>query len=387
MRQPYLIYKRSIRGKKSYYVKVWDEKKYDYSIRKSILSIKDDIGPKGARFPHTSKAGAVALVQLWMKERPAEKSGDRLDEYLLSFWEEGSPFLKSKALRGKSYSKAYLFDNRTGIKNHFLPYLDEIKKRSILVYQVTPGLLEGFQTYATDKGEIGARRINAIMQAVTVPLSEAHRLGKISENPGTKITKLQEVKASRSIFTPEEVKAFFEKCQDPRHYGINLLAATTGMRQGECRGLQRGDVKDGYIELSHNWQDKEGLKEPKWGSSRLVPLPVSTQKVLSALIEENPFQNDFVFWGSHPDRPIGKRTVSNEFNRIVEEEMEISNRAARGLTFHAWRHWYNSMLRGNVPDHALRKLTGHSDEAMTDRYTAITEDQIKAVSELAEKII
>ena len=44
------------------------------------------------------------------------------------------------------------------------------------------------------------------------------------------------------------------------------------------------------------------------------------------------------------------------------------------------------MLRGHSPDHALRKLTGHKNEEMTDRYSEITDEQIMAVAELAEEL-
>ena len=63
------------------------------------------------------------------------------------------------------------------------------------------------------------------------------------------------------------------------------------------------------------------------------------------------------------------------------------DRRARGLTFHSWRHWYNSMLRGKVADHTLRALTGHKSEAMTDNYTEITADQRAAVGVLAGLLV
>ncbi|MDC7220804.1 MAG: site-specific integrase [Spirochaetales bacterium] len=125
------------------------------------------------------------------------------------------------------------------------------------------------------------------------------------------VSKLPENKATREILSPGEVKAFFKIEQtDPRYFVINLLAATTGLRLGERRGLQIGDIKDGFIEVRHNWQDKEGLKEPKWGSQRAVPLPVSTLDAINKLIEKNPYKNDFVFWGPDKDSPIGKWHIS-----------------------------------------------------------------------------
>jgi integrase len=64
-----------------------------------------------------------------------------------------------------------------------------------------------------------------------------------------------------------------------------------------------------------------------------------------------------------------------------------AERRRRGLTFHSWRYWYNSMLRGRVPDHALRALTGHHSEAMTERYTEITADQRREIARLANGLV
>lgn len=60
--------------------------------------------------------------------------------------------------------------------------------------------------------------------------------------------------------------------QDRRHYALNLLAATTGARMGEIRGLQVADISSDHIEIRHGWSDHGGLKEPKWGSARSVPI-------------------------------------------------------------------------------------------------------------------
>ena len=68
-------------------------------------------------------------------------------------------------------------------------------------------------------------------------------------------------------------------------------------------------------------------------------------------------------------------------------------RRRRKLTFHAWRYWYNSMMRArsNLPDYALRQLTRHKAEEMTERYTDILpeqrEQQRKAVAKIAEGLL
>lgn len=160
------------------------------------------------------------------------------------------------------------------------------------------------------------------------------------------------------------------------------------MRLGECRGLKSDCVYDDYIDVKRNWQDEEGIKLPKGNKPRMVPVPSGTVTALRELAAMNPWRDDFIFWGTSSGRPIGKRSVADVYKNMLGiigiPHDEITR---RHLSFHAWRHWYNSMLRGHVPDHALRRLTGHASEDMTDHYTIITDEQRQAVARLAEGLV
>jgi integrase len=47
---------------------------------------------------------------------------------------------------------------------------------------------------------------------------------------------------------------------DFRHYAVNVLAATTGMRIGEIRGLRVENVKRDHVEIRCSWGEGHGLK-------------------------------------------------------------------------------------------------------------------------------
>lgn len=384
MRVPYILYRRK---SKVYHAAFWAADLGKYTGWKSTGAIRGQLGSRASHLSPTSKAGAVAIVKLWISQGGVKKDGDRFAGYLSGFWEPGSAYARGKQSRGRCLSADYLAGNRSAIRVHVLPFLESTGRSRILLRQVTPGLIE--ELIAHLQGSVSPRRINGILQAVSVPLGEAHRLGKISDNPAGPVEKLPEKRTEREPFTPNEVRSLFGlEWTDPRQLAINLLAATTGMRLGECRGLLHGDVHPDWIEIKGNWQDSEGMKAPKWGSSRVVPIPGRTAETLREIISLNPWGNTFVFWGSSKERPIGKRAVATRFNEATGDiGIREDERIRRGLTFHAWRHWYNSMLRGKIDDHALRKLTGHSSQVMTDRYTEITVEQREAVAMLAEGLI
>ena len=385
MRADFNLYKRTYQGKKKYYVKFWDTETEKFTGHISVDTLKKTIGKKADHLLTTNKPGCEGIVRLWLQDKTPKDSVNVI-EYLSDFWSPSGEYVKQKALRGNPLSTQYLDNNISGINKYVIPYFKAVKE-SMSLHQLTSAHLENMLMSLSEK-DISNRRVNSIYQAVTVALSEAKRLGKIKTNPADNVSKLREIKPTRKILTPLEVKKFFEIIpEDVRLYTINMLSATTGMRLGECIGLQKDDVHETWIEIKSNWQPGEGLKAPKWGSNRSVPVPSKTISLLRDLIDSNIWNNDFVFFGSTRHVPIGKRTVENYFTEtihrigITEEE-----RKARRLTFHAWRHFYNTMLRGHIPDHALRKLTGHKNEEMTDKYSNITDEQRKAVAELAETI-
>lgn len=136
------------------------------------------------------------------------------------------------------------------------------------------------------------------------------------------------------------------------------------------------------------------MKGPKGGSYGELPIPDRFAGVLLKLIKANPWKNDFVFYGSLRDKPMHARGVSEAYREAIHA-MGISEeeRIRRRLTFHSWRHWYNSMIRaqGKLPDYALRQLTRHRAESMTERYTDILpeqrEQQRQAVAKIAEGLL
>ncbi|MGA2615010.1 MAG: tyrosine-type recombinase/integrase [Spirochaetia bacterium] len=381
MRKSYILYRRPGGGRngKVYYVAFWNPEAKTYGSWRST--------------GHTGKGDADGQAKKWEAEGLPARGGDTFASYLKAFWTDGGDFAKMAAARRKDrrpLSFAYLSNNRRSIEKYVIPYLEKQKKEKIPLAAVTAALLEGLMRHLMDNGVISPRTINTIRQAVAVPLGEAERLGRIAKNPARKVRPLQEGRPhERIILDRDEVNKFFAlEWEDPRFYVANLLAATTGMRMGEVRGLMVEDIRPGTIHVCHNAQDREGIKVPKSGNTRDVALPPKTEKALHALIRLNPWKDGLVFYSTKPGHPLGKKMIERSFNAGLDEiGIKDPERSRRGLTFHSWRHWYNSMMRGKVPDYQLRALTGHASEQMTARYTEITGDQRKVIARLANGLI
>jgi integrase len=68
--------------------------------------------------------------------------------------------------------------------------------------------------------------------------------------------------------------------------------------------------------------------------------------------------------------------------RIGVSEYE---RKARNLTFHSWRHFFNSVMRARaVPAPVLQRVTGHASAEMLERYTHFSHQDFQQIAEIQE---
>jgi len=108
-------------------------------------------------------------------------------------------------------------------------------------------------------------------------------------------------------------------------------------------------------------------------------------KRLTAFCGKAPYV--FILNGTESDNPLDFKKISSEkakkillfFGEIVRKE--------RNISFHGFRHFFNSTIRGTVSDDILRLQTGHSDGKMTDQYDHITDDRGEQLRKAVQKKI
>jgi integrase len=94
-----------------------------------------------------------------------------------------------------------------------------------------------------------------------------------------------------------------------------------------------------------------------------------------------------VFSANGGNTPIYyKPMVAELYEALNRMGITETERKLRNLTFHSWRHFYNTMLRGRIPDSKLQKLTGHRTQAMTERYSHFTMDDFQDVRAIQEEL-
>jgi integrase len=389
-RNEYILYQRASGGKggKVFYVAYWDPVSKKYTNRRSTGK--------------TNHGDADNQARAWLKEGVPVRDSEVFCNYLEDFWAEGSQYLVGREARKKPLSAIYVFNSRSAIKKYVVPWLVAQGKEKLKLSEVKAALLESLTIYlnteANEGKGLGPSRVNGVMKAVRVPLSQAVKMGRLHSNPASQVEKLPDPAPKRQVLEIDEARRLFSlEWRDERHYAFNLVAALTGLRLGEIRGLQAEDIRGDYIHVCHNWQDTEPegrkLKGPKHSTlinikSRDVPVPPKLMPLLHDLAEKNPWKDGFLIWGDSRGKPLSESVILRHLYEGLEKiGIDAEERRKRRLNFHAWRHFYNTNIRPYVPDYQLRMLTGHTSEAMSDRYTEITAEQRKVVAGIADGLL
>jgi integrase len=217
-------------------------------------------------------------------------------------------------------------------------------------------------------------------------LSEAERLGYIPINPAKQIKPIKNTVKERELITIEEVKRLFTKenvnevWDNHLGYTANLLALTSGMRLGEVQGLQVADVHDTYVHVCHSLERGGfGLKDTKTHEKRMIPLPVVTLSALRELVKEN--NAGFVFSMNGGKDPVDPTTITKPLYKALKTiGISEADRKVRNITYHMWRHYFNSRLRSaGVPDSKIQLLTGHRTIKMVQHYTHFNVDDFSDI--------
>ncbi len=372
--------------------------------------------PKYQTIKSTGQGNRVAaekVARSMLADGKVLASGDSLRTYLLNFWNpEKSEYLRSQVAEGRKHNSIYLQNNKQRIKQYVLPYfekrgikkLSDLDRKNILSwrnYLFEHGKIPEYEPPVKPEGEsrrgiakrpssISPSTQNKVRQAFFVALQWAVDMGMLPYHPGSGVKRVKEIKVERQIFQITELeKLFNDPWDDIRAYCACLLAVTTGARLGEVRGLKLKNIhlKNGYIDILTNYVEGDGLKGPKWESERVgVPIPDVTIKAIRAVLKTSPYGSEpesFAFYStSSMQYPADIKLITDGLKKRMKI-VGISN----DKTFHSFRHTYVSHLRGSISEAKLTRLVGHTNTAITDRYTHTSEEDLKVVRDAVSSII
>ena len=306
---------------------------------------------------------------------------------------ESCPYVKYRQTRGFSISRVYVESRRYYLEHYLIP---EFGDR--LMAELKPWMFRDYSIRLKEEGRLAPASINKILSTMRIMVTHACAMGELDINPMSAVGDLKETPKRRGVLVPDELWRLFGPAAkqhvwrgELRHYAINMLACSCGMRMGECRALRVQDIDPtGFVRVDHSWT-RYGLTAPKWHSERIIPLTMAVQHAINELLAfkrwGDPQPDDFIFWGTSRDIPLPPSSILKAYKRALTRiGIPAEEQERRNLVFHSWRHGFNAYLRGNVPDEQLRRVTGHRSVKMTDRYDHVRLESLRDVQAVQDKL-
>ena len=199
----------------------------------------------------------------------------------------------------------------------------------------------------------------------------------IVRNPMIQVEAPKKDRKPVDALTPEQAQQFFANLSDcPLDFHCMLsLLITTGIRRGECMGLQWGDIdeKEMVIHIQRNvtYTPESGVQvsTPKTANSiRSVPIMESTLKLLKKYHAR--------FQAANPDERIDDAFLFPKEGRIFEarDPNSVTRRVKRFMRLHNLpdmsphdlRHSCGSLLLANGADiKSVQEILGHANASTT----------------------
>lgn len=293
------------------------------------------------------------------------------------FFDVDGSYAQNKQARGSNFSKRRLKEQSSKVTNWLIPAFGKMKLTDIDYEKIA-----AFQIDMLKAGKAGDT-VNGVTACLSEILKDAYKKKLIHAMPIIERVAINAV--PRGVLSAEEVATIFKTDWGGfenvflNSYSLeartgNLLAAATGLRQGEIVALRRCSVQSAYISVDHSWDNiYHKLKAPKTEKSkRFVPIPSKVHEALEAIMKKSTWiePEDFLFQGERRDRPMNPEILRDSlYEMLLKIGIDDEQRESRQITFHSWRHWFNSLMVNNkIPTLKVQSLTGHTTDAMTANY-------------------
>ena len=340
----------------------------------------------------SSKASAALWTQKYIDDKANEEKrieAERFDmtfgDFAKGFWDYDGTYAIGRRARLRTVSNGFLDSRRGTTTKQLLPFWGKYKLREITSRKIDCWVLD----MASDN-RIAPGSVNQRLQILRVMLDEACKQDLLTDNPAQYVKPIADNYRRKGVLSLEEVKALLNPMiwADYKHYAISLITLATGLRISEVRGLQVSQVHLDYVEIHTAWEEHYGLKEPKCGSIRDLPI---TSKVYDALHEVivSTGATSLVFYGACKETPMSKSCIEKTLYRTLARiGIDEATRKNRNITFHSLRHTTNTLLRSaGIADSKVRMMTGHREESMTERYTHFRLENYQEISAVQQTMV
>ena len=184
------------------------------------------------------------------------------------------------------------------------------------------------------------------------------------------------------ILSREQIRRLITSTRRPQFRAFFELCYTCGLRLGDARQLQPGDIDSQRGQIL--------IRDSKGGKDRVVPIPATTIARLRTFWQTH--RNPMLMFPSQRNRcnirtttlPISERSIQRAF-QVVREEQKL---AKNGIRLHTLRHSYAThLLDDGVNVKVLQQYLGHSSLQTTEIYLHLTQQGDEQARRVVERLL
>jgi integrase len=197
-------------------------------------------------------------------------------------------------------------------------------------------------------------------------MERARRVWKLDANPVRDVDRPRTAASAGGIdvFSPDEVFALVRHADDEQDGALFLLAAFTGLRQGELIALRWRDVDfpGEHVRVTASYTTR-ALVSPKSGRVRSVPLAPAAASALARLSQREHWtgDDDLVFPGI-------TGTYLDASALLKRYKRALAAAGLRPLRFHDLRHTFGTTMIRKADIVRVQTWMGHADIETTRKY-------------------
>jgi len=343
---------------------------------------------------------AIAIQEESKRQLPPSAQVKLKDLLKDAYTWDKCPHVRRLRDEGKSIARRHVQDSRNIIESHILLCKAFVNKP---ISQMRRSDVLNFRSFMLDR--VGPRTVNKALSIVKAIINEAIFQEIIDRDPTVGVGKVNMAeKKEPGIFTKDELLLLFPEngigpWKGLLDHVVFLTAASTGMRRSEILALRWKNVNldEQYINVVEAFKDNllTEVGKPKWGQTRIVPIPKKLVTRLQELKDQSQFtkDSDFVFcykdgtnlggtwWSKHFRAACTAIGVIKDKKTLKENE----DNNPRNLTPHSFRHTLNTLLRSSGHDSGkIRATLGWTTEKIQDNYTHFSIDHLGEQSQMVE---
>lgn len=168
------------------------------------------------------------------------------------------------------------------------------------------------------------------------------------------------------VLSRKEITIILENISNLKHQLLISLAYAAGLRVSEIINLKVEDID--LEELTIH------IKQAKGNKDRISVFPIKMRTNIQILVN-NKQGKDFVFESQRGGK-LTTRTVQNIFSRALTK-----SGINKPATFHSLRHSFAThLLENGIDVRYVQELLGHANIRTTQRYTQVTNPQLRNIT-------